>query len=136
VITLIRTMLTMDAVRWPAAVDVYGRRVANEFGQPQWLPPQELHGETEDGVFWIDSREEYVAGNGQKVMSKAVVFVGVDCHEGDVLMKGTLADIPPGLSGRPTEVPNAYVVMRFEKKPTLDSSGGDADREYVRKCYL
>lgn len=112
---IITRMLKQTAVYWaPLGVD--------EFGQPTWDTPVEV------AVRWEDRAEEFLNQEGDRQMSRSVVYVGQDVEVNGVLLLGELTssvdqDDPKSNTG-------AWEIRRFEKLPNLRVT------EYLRTVFL
>ena len=108
--------LNQKGIRWTGATqDGYGGQTFDD--------PVEID------VRWEDRRELFVDATGKEVLSRAVVYVGVDLDDGDYLMLGELTDLDSG-SVEPRELTTAYEVRAFSKIPDL------AGTRFVRKAFL
>ena len=125
-IQIIDTMRHQDAVYWEPVVDNLGNPMYDRYNNPLYLSPRQLT----DNVFWIKQDEMITDAKGQQKVSKARVFTGQDLKVDGVLLEGTIAQIPAGMSGSPMSIPDVAQIMRFDKIPTL---GGD---QFVRTAYL
>jgi hypothetical protein len=125
-IQIIDTMRHQDAVYWEPVVDNLGNPMYDRYNNPLYLSPRQLT----DKVFWIKQDELITDAKGQQKVSKARVFTGQDLKVDGVLLEGTIAQIPAGMSGSPMSIPDVAQIMRFDKIPTL---GGD---QFVRTAYL
>lgn len=77
---------------------------------------------------WQDVNEEFIDPQGERQVSSAKVFVGVDIEPGALLKLGTAGDLESGLL--PEEQSGVYEVKKFEKIPDFKAN------EYLRIVYL
>lgn len=101
--SFIQRMRRQKAVWWQRlALDRYGRYTYAE--------PVEVK------CRWEDVSTEYLGANGEKLVSRAVVYVDRVMSLGDRLWKGVLDSTTPD---NPMSLSNAYEVKQFEQLPDL-----------------
>lgn len=83
----------------------------DDFGRPSHSAPVEI------SCRWVDVAQGFINARGEQVLSYAKVYVGAKYALGDVLMRGTLADVQEGVP--PKEHPGAFEIRRFEEMPNL-----------------
>ena len=112
---IITKMLKQTAVYWaPSGAD--------EYGIPTWATPVEI------SCRWEDSTAEFTDADGERKMSKAIVYVSQDVEERGVLL---LSDLNSGIDqDNPKANDGAWEIRRFDKLPNLKVS------EYLRTAYL
>jgi len=79
---------------------------------------------------WQTSTKVITAGNGDQIVSRAVVYVNQDLDEQGMLYLGTLDDLDSSQEAEPRTVSGACVIRRFDKTPSVEAG------EYLRKAYL
>ena len=113
--SLITRMLKQTAVYWPFVS-------TNQFGKKAVGSPIEIE------VRWEDVSEEFLDSQGERQMSRSIVYVDRDTPVGGILMLGELGS---GVDeANPKENDNAWEIRRFEKFPNLRVT------EYLRKAIL
>lgn len=118
---LLTRMLRQDAVWWAQSQDSDGRPVHDEHGQLLYDDPVAVR------VRWEDIREEYIASNGSKEISRSKIFVAVDMKPGDYLMLG---ELDSSIAEDPRDEEQAFDIKSWNKVPTLSG------RRYARIVYL
>ena len=113
--SLITRMRKQTAVYWPFdSVDAYGKKL---MGSP-----------VEIKCRWDGSIEEFLDSQGERQLSKAVVFVDRDTPVGGILMLGTLSDITDDTNIKENE--GAWEIRRFDTTPNLEAT------EFLKRAYL
>lgn len=120
--SIIKRMRKQDAVYWALASVESGGDDFDDYGQPILTDPVEVK------CRWEDKSEEFVAANGTKMLSHAVVYVDRDVDVGGVLMLGELTDITDADNVR--ENAGAWEIKRFDKIPNLRAT------EFLRIAFL
>lgn len=124
--SFIKRKLLQTAVYW-------GNPVNNGYGGFNYDDPIEIK------CRWEESNQVVVEMNGEQVISRAIVYTDTDLQENGVLFLGDMEDIIESSgesSGEMTplslsESQRPYVIRRWEKKPSLNSTS-----DYIRKAYL
>ena len=86
---------------------------------------------------WEDMTQLMMDAKGNRMTSRAVVFVLQDVDEEGMLFRGTLEDLydrlesSAGALDDPQEIDGAYFIKRFVKTPALSST-----TSFVRSAYL
>jgi len=112
---IITRMRKQDAVYWPfTGVDAFGQK---EVGSPQGIT-----------VRWDDVTEEFIDSEGERHLSNAKVYVGIDMVPGSILMLGVVGDITDAVNIK--ENAGAFEIKRFDKNPNLKAT------EFLRTAYL
>lgn len=104
--SLIRRMRRQTAVLWSQ-----GTLTPDDFGRPQVTAPIEI------ACRWEDRREEFITFEGEKDMSRSLVYVDRVLKAGDVLMLGKLTSVVDGAT--PKNNPGAWEVRGMEQVPNL-----------------
>ncbi len=120
--SIITRMLKQTAVYWALAS---GDDVSyDDYGQPivTIADPVEID------CRWEDVNEEFIAADGTKQVSRAVVYVSEDVAVGGILMLGTEDDITDSVNIK--ENVGAYEVRKFDKLPNFRAT------EHLRTAYL
>jgi hypothetical protein len=79
---------------------------------------------------WEDSNKLIRQSNGEQKLSMAEVQVSQDLDENGILFLGDLDDLTAAQEADPASISSAYVIMRFDKIPTLKGT------KFFRKAYL
>jgi hypothetical protein len=114
-------MRILDKVRKQKAV-YWPMTSWDNFGQPMYGTAVELR------VRWDASTEEFLAQDGQRKLSNAVVMTGQDVTVGGILMLGELTTSV--VTDDPRANDGAFEIMRFDKTPTLKAT------KFLREAYL
>ena len=120
--SIITKMLRQTAVYWAlASGDDVG---TDDFGQPivTASDPVEIQ------CRWEDDNVEFIAADGTKQLSRAVVYVSEDVALGGILMLGTEDDITDAVNIK--ENAGAWEIKAFGKLPNFKAT------EYLRTVYL
>jgi len=120
--SIISRMLKQTAVYWAPAENDTGGVAVDDYGQPLYADPAEL------SCRWEDANEEFLSPDGQRRLSRAVVYVESDVRVGGLLMLGELADVTD--SDNPRNNMDAHEIRAFFKAPNLRAT------EYLRKAVL
>lgn len=114
--SIIKKMLKQVLIYWPPTA-------AGADGRPAYTSPVEVR------CRWEDTQEEYRNASGATVLSKCVVYTGVDVAVNGLLWLTTakpkdpagtaLAQLPEGLTD-PQSLPGAQLIGSFESLPTLN----------------
>ena len=80
---------------------------------------------------WEDIKQVVTDKKGNEITSRAVVYVKQDLDEEGMIYLGTLDDLTSAMEIDPKTVENAFIIKRFAKIPSLQSS-----TEFVRAAYL
>jgi hypothetical protein len=115
-------MLKQKAVYWAPGGEDSGGSDFDAYGKPMYTNPAEID------CRWEDRVEEFVASDGTRTVSRAVVYVGQDVRTGGVLMLGTLGDIDSGSDPKVND--GAWEIRRFDKLPTLKAT------KFLRTAYV
>lgn len=115
-------MLKQVAVYWPLASEDSGGDDHDNHGMPVVTTPSEIE------CRWEGRVEEFIAPNGTRHLSQAVVYVGEDVDVGGILMLGKLTDITDEENIKENE--GAWEIKRFDKLPNLRNT------EFLRTAYL
>jgi len=118
---IIKRMRKQIAVHWALASAESGGIAHDDYGQPVLTDPVEIE------CRWEAKSEEFVAANGTKTTSRAVVYVDRDVDVGGVLMLGELTDVTD-VDAKENE--GAWEIKRFDRIPNLKAT------EYLRIAYL
>lgn len=104
-----------DAVFWPS-------EGVDSFGNPTYGDAQDIK------VRWEDVHEEFINEEGARTISNAIVFVGIEMEPGDLLRKGTVAELEPGIPAN--EQTGAFSIEKFESIPDLRA------KKFLRRAIL
>jgi len=119
---IITKMLKQTCVYWAlASGDDVG---TDDFGQPIVTAsvPVEIQ------CRWEDDNVEFIAADGTKMVSRAIVYVDQDVDVGGILMLGTEDDITDAVNIK--ENAGAWEIKAFGKLPNFKAT------EYLRTAYL
>ena len=96
-------LLTMEATYWPLGSNSGEGRSP---GSPQIID-----------VHWEDLAEQYINDTGEEVVSRSVIYVGIDLDKGGWLALGDKTDTsdPRTISGQ------AWPILQFKKIPSIDA---------------
>lgn len=118
--SLIKKMLKFDVCTWwPQS-----RGAPDDFGQPIWTPPAQIQ------CRWADEIKEFVAKDGTRQTSTAIVYVDRDMQIGDLLTHLPLAGLVNSDPQNAKLNPDTFEVRQFQKLPNLHKT------EYLRTVYL
>lgn len=91
---------------------------ANALGRPAYAPPLQYI----NGANWQDEVMETIDRDGNTVYSSSTVFLAIDVMPGDLLFRGTLAEVQaPGFPANPRD--NEMVREVINKQRTKDLRG-------------
>lgn len=107
----------MSAVRFPQQI-TYWAATPDGFGGNTFASPQVIKGR------WEDSIEETVDSSGNKIISRAIVYLASDIVVGGYLYPDSSTAVDP------TTLSTAFPIRRFDKMPDVRSAS------YLRKAVL
>ena len=107
----------MSAARFPQQI-TYWAATPDGFGGNTFSDPQVIKGR------WEDSVEETVDSAGNKIISRAIVYLATDIEVGGYLFLGN------STANDPTLIANTFPARRFDKIPDVRSAS------YLRKAVL
>lgn len=113
--SIIKTMRKQQAVYWPYII-------TDEFGVKQVGSPVLIK------CRWEARNEEFLDAEGERQMSKAIVYVDRDTPNGGILMLGVLADITDPVNIKEND--GAWEIRRFDNLPDLKA------KEFLKTAYL
>ena len=113
--SIIKTMRKQDAVYWPFSS-------INQFGKKSVGTAVPIR------VRWDDVSEEFLDGQGERQLSKALVYVDRVMALGGILMKGTTSNITDAVDIK--ENANAWEIRRFDEIPDIKA------KQFLRIAYL
>jgi len=97
--------------------------------------PVELSPSDNNGVRWEDKKQILGLigedGHGERLLSRAVVYVLQDVDNNGLLYLGELADLNSVQKADPMTLEDICIIKRVEKTPLLGST-----TEFLRKAYL
>lgn len=120
--SIIKRMRKQIAVYWALASTESAGSDHDDYGQPVVTDPVEIK------CRWEAKSEEFIAANGTKTTSRAVVYVDRDVDVGGILMLGELTDITD--EEDPKENEGAWEIKRFDNTPNLRAT------EFLKTAYL
>lgn len=112
--SLIQKMMKQTAVYWP--FESYDSDGTPLYGSP-----------TEIICRWEETHQEYIAPNGDKKVSKSIVYVPMDTPVKGMLCLGTIEELG---SSEPFSNPETWEIKQFVKLPNLRNT------EVLRIAYL
>ena len=113
--SIITKMLKQKAVYWaPSGLD--------EFGQPTWGSPVEI------SVRWEDKHEQFMDDDGERQLSRALVFVSQDVEVKGVLLLSVLDGSV--IQDDPKANQDAWEIRKYDRLPNFKAT------EFLRSAFL
>lgn len=116
--TLFQKRLIQTAVYW-------GNPVNTGYGKYTFDDPIEIK------CRWEEKKQVLTSDDGEKFISRAIVFVLQDLDVDGVLYLGELDDLDSAQAEDPSTIENMAIIKRFEKTP-----GFGENSVYLRKAFL
>jgi len=113
-------MKILDKMRKQTAV-YWGSPVRTGSGGWTFATPVELTPTDGTGVRWEDAQELFMDPQGDSVLSRAIVYPGMDVDIDGYLYLGTEASLASDHSD-PTERSDTYKIKQVQKIPTLKAT--------------
>lgn len=101
--SIINRMRKQKAVWWEAMG-------SNQFGVPGFAQPVEVD------CRWEDTIEEFLDAEGNRQLSRSIVYVDRVMRVTDRLFLGTIEDLDSGVTTPPE---NAFAIRKFDRLPNL-----------------
>lgn len=107
--TFLKRVCVEPAVYW-------GNPKSNGRGGFAYDPPIEIQ------CFWNEKRQALSVNDGDKVISRALVYVLQDLHEEGLLYRGGLSELTTIQKATPTKVEDICIIKRFERYPGINKT--------------